>query len=333
MSDSEDNKSNSEAGSGDDEPEYEVESIVKHRVKKGKTEYFIKWKNFGHDANTWEPEENLECPDLIEDYHSQMKKKESSGSAPGPASRRKKAANKKNDDSGSEDEKDKGRSSDEDEAAEVIPKGKDRSGSKKAGASSDEDDDGEKKKKKEDGGAAKRKPGPRSKTMTPTKSPAVVASDDSDDDFMPLAAKKARADGDKEAAGGASAFDSLLSGPSSSPASKRDERSGSKARSYIGLDSDDEEDKDKTAAAKKKAGKKNKSDDEDEPCKGFARGLKAERIVGATDVHGKVEFVVKWKGSGKLDLVEREECRQKIPLLLLDFYEANCVWKDSEDGE
>merc|ERR1712150_225631 len=57
-----DSKKNTEV-----EEEYEVQKIVDKRTKKGgKIEYLIKWKDWGNDANTWEPKENLQCHDLME---------------------------------------------------------------------------------------------------------------------------------------------------------------------------------------------------------------------------------------------------------------------------
>jgi hypothetical protein len=42
---------------------YEVEAVLQHReLKRGKrtmTQYLIKWKGYGHEHNTWEPEKNL----------------------------------------------------------------------------------------------------------------------------------------------------------------------------------------------------------------------------------------------------------------------------------
>lgn len=44
-----------------DEEEYEVEQICDKRITKGKVEYLVKWKNWDHDDNTWEPIANLDC--------------------------------------------------------------------------------------------------------------------------------------------------------------------------------------------------------------------------------------------------------------------------------
>jgi hypothetical protein len=63
-----------------DDDQYEVESILacQRVTSRGKTATFyrIRWKNFGPTSDSWEPEQNLNCPELLNTFrkrHQQVR--------------------------------------------------------------------------------------------------------------------------------------------------------------------------------------------------------------------------------------------------------------------
>lgn len=69
---SESGTSDKEKTTSEENKEWELEKIVGKRTRLGKIEYEVKWKDYPSSQNTWEPAENLECVEMIQQYENEL---------------------------------------------------------------------------------------------------------------------------------------------------------------------------------------------------------------------------------------------------------------------
>ncbi|CAH0761202.1 unnamed protein product [Diatraea saccharalis] len=75
-----------------DEEEYEVEKIIDSKRIKGKLHYLIRWKGYSADSDTWEPENTLSCPELINKFNDENENLKAKDSKSAKKSNKRKAA-------------------------------------------------------------------------------------------------------------------------------------------------------------------------------------------------------------------------------------------------
>jgi len=222
--------SESGSGSGPEEEEFVVEKIRNKRMIKGKVEYFLKWVGYEECDNTWEPEENLGCPDLIAEFERKWEEREN------------------------------------------------------------------KKKEKEGGGGKHRSllSGGLSSSAHATTTATVARGGGDEENKVKKVVKKER-ERDAEGGGGG----------------------GREGGSAAGSSSAQKKDKSEANASKRL---------------GFDRGLKPERIIGATDCDGELTFLMKWSGTDQADLVPAKLANVKCPQTVIAFYEERLTWHTNAMG-
>lgn len=74
----------------------QVEKIIDEKYRKGNRYLLIRWKGYGMESDTWEPESTLSCPDLIKKFEASKSAAEN-GSAESAKDKSKKAKKKGDD--------------------------------------------------------------------------------------------------------------------------------------------------------------------------------------------------------------------------------------------
>lgn len=72
-----------------------MESIIDQKNIKGARYFLIRWKGYGEESDTWEPEGTLNCPQLLKAF--KQKRKEESEKSKKNKKSKKKSANKDKD--------------------------------------------------------------------------------------------------------------------------------------------------------------------------------------------------------------------------------------------
>ena len=70
----------------DQEIESEIKEILDQQEVDGQPRYLIKWEGYPHSNNTWEPENNLNCPIILSDFRRKNPRSENLNNEPEQAS-------------------------------------------------------------------------------------------------------------------------------------------------------------------------------------------------------------------------------------------------------
>ena len=72
----------------EDDDQFVVEQILHRRKRRGHVEYLIHWQGYTVESDSWEPEENLSCNDLLEEFEAKAASKQRGNRARGGRSKK-----------------------------------------------------------------------------------------------------------------------------------------------------------------------------------------------------------------------------------------------------
>lgn len=55
------------------EQQYEVEKILRHKIRCGQKSFLIRWKGFGQEEDQWVSEKDLHCENILQTYLNSLK--------------------------------------------------------------------------------------------------------------------------------------------------------------------------------------------------------------------------------------------------------------------
>ncbi|CAB1333827.1 unnamed protein product [Coregonus sp. 'balchen'] len=61
--------------------------------------------------------------------------------------------------------------------------------------------------------------------------------------------------------------------------------------------------------------------------------LEPERIIGSTDRHGELMFLVKWKNCDEVALLSAREASARCPQVVVAFYEEKLTWHSGDEDQ
>lgn len=324
---SSDEGSKSAADSDLQEEEYVVEKVVAKRIVKGKIQYLLKWKGYTDDDNTWEPKENLDCPNLIEEFEEkeaqkkelESERKKSGSSEPKPSTSRglkqKTTAKRKRKESTSESERASplqlDSESDDTKSSSISKSTSNNKKNKNKKTVDSEDDDNDQPKKRE-----------TTKRAATTNRRAKESDDDyveDDDDLSSETSRnsKVKSKYNEKITNGESTNNksAAAKGKPRGKSPTENNRSNSKTlKSSVTTYDDGGTDPDATTG-----GDQMIDDSLMEP----------EKIIGATEVSGELMFLVKWKGMNKADLISAKIAKIACPQTVISYFEERLTWDDS----
>lgn len=322
--------------------QYVVEKIVNKRIRRGVVQYLIKWTGCDEAQNTWEPEQNLKCDALLQQFHQEK------------AAETKKRGQKRSTKSLPSDGEQQGTGGNDGAAVLKVEK----------------QDDAEPKTTKRAKNQARRKVGKNAPERTQGqpdgdhKSEAVVKVEikqecgelllASDQDKAVQPKKRERASKKSLPLEGEEAIDKERTVVK---IEKREDevqavKEPMRKRVKRSLDTSQQEQPDEGSVLVEQIEKKDmprkrqvkpKRELTKEPAvpnetdgqglSGFARGFIAESLIGITQEGNTFMFLVKWQDMDEMEMVPSAEVRKFAPEMMIDFYESRIIWRKKDQSD